>query len=50
MTDLCSFLLFHLQERQPEVLDMSFPVFSGLASAKFGREAKMTKQMGLFFR
>lgn len=50
MTELCSFVLFHRQERQLEVLDMSFSVFSGLASAKLGREAKMTKQMGLFFR
>lgn len=38
------------QERQTEVLDMSFPVFSGLVSAELGREAKMTKQMGLLFR
>lgn len=50
MIELCSSLLFWLQERQLEVLDMSFPVFSGLVSAKLGREAKMTKQMGLFFR
>jgi len=43
MTELCCFLPFHLQERQPGVLHMSFPVSSGLASAKFGREAKTTK-------
>lgn len=33
-----------------EVLDMNLAVFSGLASTKLGREAKMTKRMKLFFR
>lgn len=49
MTELCISLLFWLQERQTEVLDMSFPVFSGLVSVEHDREAKMAKQMGLFF-